>query len=303
MNPGWSFGAEVVALSSPELWVNPMLALLDGKSIVATSVLLTSTRSLGSQPVTGLCSARRPKWTPCCGLQGVLPVQTVKQRWSAVERWKRNGVKPCTLRVRHEMCLCLSHTRKSVCVCDTCEVHIFITSWSLSLANITHRLSVCPSLKLHKIRASFVSKYLCLRSSLTSSESQSGSKHPFSEISFYVVPLKHLIFKFFESLYTWPNMGQHEHVWGATLWVRKDLAFFWWITKNSENTLTMTTVVNVLGNMIISYRSDEMWWIFRWEREFEISSLLFHERSFVLCANTETQHHATPHTQTHHRQH
>ena len=38
----------VVATSSPELYVDPKLALLDGKSIGVTSVLLTSTVTLGS---------------------------------------------------------------------------------------------------------------------------------------------------------------------------------------------------------------------------------------------------------------
>ena len=47
-----------------------MLAFPEGKSVVVTSVLLTSTRALGSYPVSGLCSAKRPNQSPDCGAQG-----------------------------------------------------------------------------------------------------------------------------------------------------------------------------------------------------------------------------------------
>ena len=91
-------------MSSPELQVDPILALLVGKSAVVTSVLLTSTGSLGSQPVMELFG-KTAKLNVMLRIAGGTPVQRVKQGWSAVRKWKKSVVKPCALRVRHEVCL------------------------------------------------------------------------------------------------------------------------------------------------------------------------------------------------------
>ena len=45
---------------------------LEGKSIVAISVLLTSTGSLGSEIVNGLCPTKRANKSPCRGRQEIL---------------------------------------------------------------------------------------------------------------------------------------------------------------------------------------------------------------------------------------
>ena len=49
----------VVVTSSPELYAEHELALLDGKSIGVTSALLTSPVTLGSEPARRLCSVSR----------------------------------------------------------------------------------------------------------------------------------------------------------------------------------------------------------------------------------------------------
>ena len=109
-----------------------MIALLDGKSIIVTTVLLTSTGSLGSQPATRLCSARRPNCPRWCGSQRILPCEECcaeveeecgQALYIARETWTvpmevtilRNDTKQCEVRS-------LSHTRENVCVCNTCAV-------------------------------------------------------------------------------------------------------------------------------------------------------------------------------------
>ena len=109
---------------------------LKGNSTVVTSVRLTSTRSLGSQPVIGLRSARRPNGTPCYGLQEIPLFGGLRRDGVLCGIGKR-------MRSSHELCACdmkcaceklfsemtqtvrscaMNHTRKSVCVCGTCEV-------------------------------------------------------------------------------------------------------------------------------------------------------------------------------------
>ena len=51
----------MVARSSTELQVDPMLPFFEEKIIGVASVLLTSTRALGSEPVSGDCSAKSAK--------------------------------------------------------------------------------------------------------------------------------------------------------------------------------------------------------------------------------------------------
>ena len=48
-----------------------MLPFLDGKIIGVASVLLTSTRALGSESVSGDCPANRPNKSPDCGVEVV----------------------------------------------------------------------------------------------------------------------------------------------------------------------------------------------------------------------------------------
>ena len=68
----------MVVTSSPALYAEQKLALLDGKSIGGTSVLLASTVTLGSQPVRGLCAPTR--LSSCPWITGFKAVRGRKQR-------------------------------------------------------------------------------------------------------------------------------------------------------------------------------------------------------------------------------
>ena len=115
-----------------------MLAILEGqKSMVVTSVLLTSTGSLGSQPVISVCSARRPKQNSWLRIAGDTHFQRIKQGWSAVLWWKRNAIKPCQCRpepwATREVSACVTRARCGV----------LFTVFAFLTASCTHFFECC----------------------------------------------------------------------------------------------------------------------------------------------------------------